>query len=282
MSSFIAYIRSFPPLRTVLGLLFWTMGLLILLSLWQWQLERLVWKKGLIEQHRYEESQAVLPELTPLNLKTSAPDKFFLHKYMMRTDGAEINPEQLIFVGPRPKKDKKGFHVYAPMTLEDSDIAVMTMIGWLPEEQKDELQTLISGKNWPINVTGYFVPDNQGNAVENRPDQGFWYKANIADMAGHYGYEVLKIKELDIFSDASKQTPLTFFYLENELVPSLEPRLYRDIILKNDHAYYATFWLSMSFAWTIIFIMAAFFPLIKETFIRKREDKETQSEDTVA
>jgi cytochrome oxidase assembly protein ShyY1 len=165
------------------------------------------------------------------------------------------------------------------MTLANGEIAVITMIGWLPEDQKETIKTSMAAINWPTDVTGYFVPDNQGNAIENKPEQGFWYKASITDMARHYGFEVLQVKELDIFSGATKQTPRTFFYLENELIPVLEPRLYKDIVLKNDHAYYASFWLSMSFAWTIIFVIAAFIPIIKETFRRKHKEQDTDSEE---
>jgi cytochrome oxidase assembly protein ShyY1 len=279
MSSFIAYIRSFPPLRTIVGLLLWTAGLLILLSLWQWQLERLEWKRSLIDQHRYEASIAVLPELSPFNIKTSPVDKFILHKFVLNTDAQQISADKLILIGPRPKDDKPGLHVYYPIPIKDSDVVLISMIGWVAEDKKEDLKTILADTKLPSQITGYFVPESKSNAVKNKPKQDFWVKANIQDMADHYGYQALQSDEQKMIPDNLQSTPRAFFYIENNITSDLEPRLFRDITFKNNHAYYAQFWLSMSIAWSVIFIFAAFAPIIKETFIRKRQNNSAHNQD---
>jgi len=261
------------------ALLLWAIGFLILLSLWQWQLDRLVWKKNLIEQHQNEQSQTVLSELSPFNLRSSAYNKFFLKKYMARIENAAIDSKNLIFVSPRPKDNVKGSHVYYPFTLKDSDIAVIAMIGWVSDENKNTLMTTLEGLTPPDIINGYFVPDNQGTGAENFPEQNIWTSARITDMAQYFGYDVINPSEIDIFSNTNISVPLTFFYIEDNLAPDLIPRLYKDIQLKNDHAYYAQFWLSMAMAWTIVFLLAALWPIIAETLLKKNEQEQEQEQE---
>lgn len=269
MSQLISYLRSFPPIKTMFGLLLWAMGLIILLSLWQWQLDRLVWKRGLIEQHAFEESLTVLPELSPLNIKTSATDKFILKKYIVLSDKSKIEADKLIFVGPRPKNGVKGSHVYYPLPIENSRIAIITMLGWVANEDKEQLKQNLDNMSLPEKMNGYFVPNNPESGAQNFPKQNIWVSARISDMAKHFNLQVLKPETLDIFANAQKYSPAIFFYTETELSPKLKPRLYKDIEFRNDHAYYAQFWLTMSFAWTIIFLLAALWPIIRETLFEK-------------
>ncbi len=275
--------------KTVFGLLFWTIGLIVLIRLGLWQLERLEWKQGIlgiIEQERLTD-----PALTPFDaelLTTMIPARLSLRRGHVTgwLSGAPIA------IGPRPKDGVAGYHIYAPVTLsapsgvqdtadKPTALTLLTNFGWIAADKRDAFQAAVTplistapapetdtGTNLtiPLSITGYLVePEAKGRfSANNFPDQNIWMRADFGDIARHFNINEGNSVELFFYAD---QIPAAFASLAvpEALPESLPaPRAYGDFGLKNDHLYYARFWFVMAFFWTLIPILAVISGLRKK------------------
>lgn len=251
--------------RAIAGLIFWAIGLLILVSLWQWQLDRLIWKQNLLNKLEIEETRPEQDQVSLDLLKSSAAEELFLKKFTALSSEATVNTDKLVFVGPRPKDDVPGFHLYAPLPLAEDNITLIAHLGWLPEYLKSDIEDALAQTNWPQDILGYFVMQDPSPIIQvkNFPDEEIWLRADIKDLSAYFGVQPTSTTDLDLFTEKPPTAP-AFFYVENIMAEGLEPFFYKDISFVNNHAQYARFWLLMSFAWTFIFLMAAVWPAVKD------------------
>lgn len=272
MSDKLAKIANLMSFKTIIGLIFWAAGTTVLLMLWQWQMERLVWKENLLSMLEREEAREELPLVAGETVKTDRPQDLILKKFKAVPAAETIETDLLIFVGPRPKDGEEGAHLYAPLPVQDSNITLLAHLGWVAKAQQDEVKKALADTSWPAEVTGYFIPEHDsgiGN-VKNFPDDNIWLRPDIKDFSDYYGLNVMTPGDLDIFDD-KRATPPLFYYVETQIAEEIEPQLYKNIELRNDHAYYAQFWLTLAFFWTIIFILAALWPTVKESLPARKK-----------
>jgi surfeit locus 1 family protein len=162
--------RLWPTLTTVAILV-------SLLMLGNWQVERLEWKLGLIEQI---ESRAFIdPVALPFNI--SNLDNM---EYLSVSVTGSFNNEQemtLYSVGPN---GEPGYDLYTPF-VEAHEKVIIVNRGWVPEQMKnqaDRPETLHSGE---LTLEGLLRKPSEKlwYGPENEPDNNNWYYGDINAMA---------------------------------------------------------------------------------------------------
>ena len=210
-------------------------GLILMLSLGVWQMQRKAWKDGLIAEMAAGISAPPLPlaerlgDLPALNYRAVRLQGVFLH------DGEA-------FLGPRTHKSRSGLHVLTPLRLQNG-ATVLVNRGWIPPHQRDP-KTRQTGQ-LPGNVTidgvlrsdliqGPWTPD-----YDAKLDQWFWY-----DIPG-----IAKSRNLSLVS-AVVQAGVRKNPGGLPIGGVAQPAL------KNDHLQYALTWFSLSVVLLIVFIVS--------------------------
>lgn len=104
------------------------LGVLVLLGLGTWQLERLEWKETLIAEYL---ARRAAP---PIALPDPIGDPVALDNRRVRLVGRFLHDREL-YLGARSYKDEVGFHVVTPFRLDDGR-AVMVDRGWVPARSR--------------------------------------------------------------------------------------------------------------------------------------------------
>src|SRR5690348_13680253 len=95
-----------------------TLGLLLLLGLGTWQVERLHWKKGLIA-----ERQAAL-HAAPVPLPSSLPEARKLEFHPVKAEGEFLNAREFD-LHAQSLRGAQGFHIITPFRLADGTILLV-------------------------------------------------------------------------------------------------------------------------------------------------------------
>jgi surfeit locus 1 family protein len=219
--------RPFPLIATLCT----AAAFLILCTLGSWQLLRL------------QEKQALLAALA----NAAAPQELPLAKIedieRIAADGAGIGRVRVqgiysgdhITVGPRSYKSQPGFHLYAPLYLEEG--AVLVNRGWVSIADV-EAAPLPQG---PVEVTGLLRRPDKPNPFTppNDPAAGQWFFIDLPQIA--------------LVMQTGGLAPAVL-YAENE---SGDPALpVRDALRwnpPNNHLGYALFWYSMALTLAVIY-----------------------------
>lgn len=217
--------RRFIFLSLVGGL-----GLLALLSLGIWQMQRLAWKEDILAtiEARIADAPGPLPEVLE-------PER---DKYLpVRLEG-EILPGEL-HVLTSIQGTGAGYRVIAPF-VTDGGRRLLLDRGFIIASRKDEtrttgLATVIGNLHWPVEVDGFTPePDTEKN---------IWYARDVAPMAAELGTEPAMVILRELRSDvvdpsATLPQPVTISGIAN------------------DHLQYALTWFSLAFIWAA---MTAYF-----------------------
>ncbi len=160
-------------------------GLVVLIGLGTWQLQRLEWKTGLIAKvaERAGSSAVTVPspaEWDRMNVED------WRYRPVTLTGTFDHDREVHVFTSlpsPRGKNGGPGYWVVVPLALEGGG-TVMVNRGFVPEKFKDSTsrqQGLVAG---PQTVTGLLrKPERQGWFVpENDVSGNVWYYRDIAAM----------------------------------------------------------------------------------------------------
>jgi surfeit locus 1 family protein len=225
------------------------LGVILLVGLGMWQLQRLVWKDALIAER--DMRLAAAPGSLDEALKEFEADRSvefmkveahgtFQHKaeaFMLTTEGGV-----------------PGFEVVTPLASADG-IVVLVDRGFVPEPLKDPAKRRESQPQGEIKVTGIlrrhvggrgpFTPDND-------PDDNMWYWWDIPAMLAY----------ADVAPDA-RVAPFVLHVQPGEGPRTLPAPVAVDESLTNNHLQYALTWFSLAI---LLVIMAGL--LIRQT-IRK-------------
>ena len=158
-------------------------GVLILLALGSWQVQRLMWKNEANEfRHIRASSEAVaLPEMV-------ADAAAMLYRPVW-LEGRFLHQQEM-FLAARSYNSNTGYHVITPFERSDGGFVLVNR-GWVPLDRKDpatriaaqidgmeRIEGLLTGGNIP----GWMTPDNV-------PEENFWYWIDLPSLYGHVGLE---------------------------------------------------------------------------------------------
>lgn len=225
--------------------LFWPslwagIGLVILVGLGTWQLQRLQWKEGLIAAR--EAGLHSAPTTLPASLAAARALEF----HPVHAEGEFLNDHELD-VNDVSDSGAAGFEIVTPLRLADGTVLLVDR-GFVPTERKAPDTRAAGEIAGPTAVTGllripydgkpsWFTPDND-------PARNSWFYVDIAAMAKAAGIE----------------GPVLPFYVAADASPNPGglPQGGRSVTdLPNNHLQYAITWYALALALIAIYIRFA-------------------------
>lgn len=227
------------PAKKLIGFTIVTLGALaLLIGLGVWQLQRLEWKRGLIEE---------------IETRTKAPPISLAEALAKTKDGGD--PSYLhVRVTGRFENDKErhlyaiadgapGWHLITPLVTDDGDTLLVDR-GFVPDAMKEQAtrpQSLIEGET---SVTGLVrVPESKSTFTpDTDPDRDLWYYRDLDGMAR------------SMFGDKPPNLAPFFLEAEESGPPGSWPRGGQTRLdLPNNHLQYALTWFLLALAVLVIY-----------------------------
>ncbi|MEE2945082.1 MAG: SURF1 family protein [Pseudomonadota bacterium] len=208
--------------RLFLPLFFGVLGTAILLWLGAWQVQRLAWKEGVLNEINTRIVAA--PVAVPENPDPEA-DRFL----PVQADGRITTDE--IHLLASSKQTGAIYRVVA--AFETGGRRLMVDRGWIKPDQKDVARdsfdtTVIGNLHWPDEIDSYTpAPDLESN---------IWFARDVAVMAETLGTEPVLIVLREMPEKNTEVTPLP---VSSSGIP-------------NDHLQYAVTWFSLALVWVVM------------------------------
>ncbi len=205
--------------RMTVPLILGLAGIVILISLGNWQLRRLAWKEGVLAEieTRIAAEPAALPA-TP----AEGP-----HKYAPVTaSGTITGPEAHVLVSV--KRFGPAYRIIS--RFETDGRAILLDRGFVPSDAKDAPRPVA-----PATITGnlHWPDDRTSSTPDNDLDANIWFARDIDALAAHLGTE----PTLVILATTSEtDPPVTPLPIDISGIP-------------NDHLEYAITWYSLALIW---------------------------------
>ena len=224
--------------RSLLRPSIWSaLGLLLLLGLGTWQLQRLQWKEGLIAERNGALAAAPVP------LPKTLDEARALEFHPVWAEGEFLNDREL-YLNAQSLKGEAGFHIVTPFRLADGTIILIDR-GFVPTDRKAPATREAGEIAGPTSVTGLLrLPEPPGwFTPANEPQKNSWFWVDLPAMAQAAGAG----GALPFYIDADK-TP----------VPGGWPQGGQTITdLPNNHLQYAMTWYALALALVAIYIRFA-------------------------
>jgi surfeit locus 1 family protein len=217
--------------------LFTVPGLILLIGLGVWQVQRLHWKEGLIAQR--DAAVAAAPVAPPQTVAEARGLEF----HHIVAQGTFQNDKEL-FLAASSDEGESGYQVITPLVMTDGRTMFVNR-GFVPLELKNRTKREAGEFSSPQRVAGlmrippatkpsFFLPDN-------RPDLNLWFWVDLPAMARHDGVA----ETVPFYIDADK-TPNPGGWPKGGIT-RLE--------LPNDHLQYAITWFSLAIALAVIYVL---------------------------
>ena len=212
--------------------------MLLLLALGSWQIERLYWKRELIEQRQAAVSAA------PVGVRSLEDAKGMEFRHV--TDEGVFLHDKEIFLGATSEVGRQGYQILTPL-LEPGGRMVFVNRGFIPAELKDPARRAAGQLAGTVRVQGllrlppagrpaWFLPDN-------RPDLNYWFWVDLLAMSAADKLEPDRVASFYIDADASPN-------------PGGWPKGgVTRLALPNDHLQYAITWFSLAVALMVIYFL---------------------------
>jgi len=217
--------------------LFTVPGVLILLGLGIWQVQRLHWKEGLIAQR--DAAVTAAPIAPPQTLAEARAGQF---RHIV-AEGSFANGKEL-FLAAASDDGEPGYQVLTPLVMRDGRTMFVNR-GFIPLELKDPAKRPAGEPQGQVRLTGLLrVPPAQKPSFflpDNRPDINLWFWVDLPAMA-----------------KAAAIADLVPFYIDADKAPNpggWPKGGVTRLDLPNDHLQYAITWFSLAVALTVIYIL---------------------------
>jgi surfeit locus 1 family protein len=194
----------------------------IFLVLGSWQLVRLNWKLGLIEQ-----IQSSLKE-EPININNTV-----LKNYLRIKAIGKINFENQIYLYNLNEKGEPGFEVINPVEINDKNYLLNR--GWIPFNKKNDKEINIIDEN---NIVGVLRKQIKANMFKPKNDisNNYWFTLNREDL---YDFTGEKFSPYIIYLSSKNEFPKTKLITAN---------------ISNNHKKYAITWFSLAISILLIYL----------------------------
>lgn len=220
------------------------LGVLVLLGLGTWQLERLEWKEALIAEYL---ARRAAP---PVALPDPIGDPAALDNRRVRLVGRFLHDREL-YLGARSYKDEVGFHVVTPFRLDDGR-AVLVDRGWVPAARRDPARRAAGQVAGTIALSGVArLGGWRGNALfrpANDPERNDWLWYDLPAIAARAGLENA-VTSVYVAADPGAGP--------GDLPIAVAPQ----VNLRNEHLGYAITWYALAAALVVIYLLHQSRPL---------------------
>jgi surfeit locus 1 family protein len=225
------------PRKSLAGPTVFTLfGLVLLLGLGTWQVQRLHWKEGLIAERAAAVSG--VPVAMPKTLAEARAVEF----HRVRAAGRFLNDREL-HLHATTAAGEVGYHVVTPLAL-DGGGTVLVDRGFVPERLLAPAGRAEANPTGAVTVTGLLrlAPDGKPSwfTPDNRPDRNEWFYVDIAAMAQAAALSYA----LPFYVDADATPNPGGFPLGGQTV----------LDLPNNHLQYAITWYALAGALVIVYI----------------------------
>ena len=233
-----------------------------LLSLGNWQMERLTWKKSLIEviEARLAAPVQNIPESG--EWKNLSSDDYVYQPVFLK-GVFDHQAEQFWFV--HHEKFGPGYQVITPFVIGVERI-VMVNRGYIPASQQAPVTRQDGQISGEVRLEGLMVWPGEPNIFEppNEPDNNLWFVKDINAMAKNAGYEDNSWLIAPFFVD-SLETPENVYPVQAPIGGQTR------VNLPNRHLEYVVTWYGLALALVIVYVQW----LIKQTN-RVKSENETE------
>ena len=208
---------------------------LVLLGLGSWQLERRVWKEGLIAQR----AAAMAAPAVPLPAAIADPAAL---EYRRVWVAGTFRHDHELYLTSRFYRDKPGYQVITPLVRADGT-AVLVNRGFVPLAARDPAGRRAGQVEGPQRVEGavrlsgrpgWFTPANE-------PAANLWFTPEVGPMAEAAGLDPAKVAP--VFVEAGPAPNPGGLPIGGQT----------SIDLPNDHLQYAITWYSLAAALAVIY-----------------------------
>ena len=214
------------------------MGLVLLLGLGMWQMERKAWKEALISTLKQRTTASPVPLPPPHAWTTLSRENFEFTRVRLQIEPGTGGDALVYTSGSTLRDDVKspGYFVFTPARLPDGGTVVVNR-GFVPTRSAPRLpgpQDIVGSLRWP-EASSVFVSDRDGS--------GLWFVRDPIAMARALGW--------------GEVAP---FYVEQEApvppggLPHPAPLTVR---LRNEHLQYALTWFGLAAALVVVFAVWA-------------------------
>ena len=171
-----------PKTSLLLAGAFTVLGLVVLLRLGFWQVERLEWKTGLLDQ--IDRNLAA----TPIPL----PDGIAIEEWEYRrvcVEGAFLHEKEMHLFSAN-LAGQPGYHIYTPLRRDEGGALIINR-GWVPDTHKDPATRAEGQGTGVVNVCGVLRASRDKGlfAPDNDPAENIWIRADAAEMTAAAGLE---------------------------------------------------------------------------------------------
>jgi len=214
------------------------LGVLVLLGLGTWQLQRLEWKEAMIAEYTARRAAQPIPLPDPVD------DPAELDNRPVRLIGHFLHDREL-YLGARSYQGEVGFHVVTPLRLDDGR-TVLVDRGWVPAARRDPETRAAGQVRETVAVTGVARSGGwRGRAFfrpANEPERNHWLWYDLPAMAAHAGLE-----------DAV--TAVYVAAAPEEVPGGLPIAVVPEANLRNEHLEYAVTWYTLAAALAVIYFL---------------------------
>lgn len=209
-------------------------GVLILLALGSWQLQRLVWKN---ELNDFRQAQITAE---PAELPLTVADPAAMSYRPVWVEGVFRHDAEMI-LGARSHRNQVGYQVITPLVRADGS-QVLINRGWIHADNRDPATRQAGQVEGMQRVEGLLVLGSEEHWItaENRPDENFWFWLDLASLS------------------AAANIPTQQFIIEANDAPNpggLPIGGQSNTELRNEHLQYAIIWFSLAVGLTAIYII---------------------------
>lgn len=211
--------------------LFTFFGVILLLGLGTWQLERLQWKEALIAARRA--GMTAPPVAIPT---TVAAARALEYRHVHAT--GHFLPDRTFYLHAMDRDGRPGWHFLAPFALDDGRVLMIDR-GFVPEGHRRDAVPVAPGETMVTGILRLPIPPNMF-VPSNRPRSNEWFFIDLPAMARE-----------------AKIANLLPFYLDADVAPDngAWPRGGQTrIALPNHHLQYAMTWYLLAAALIIFYI----------------------------
>lgn len=209
--------------RYVLPLFFGILGTVVLVSLGTWQMQRMIWKEGVLDE--IAARIAAAPVAVP-----ASPDPQGDRYLSVSASGSFTGEELHILASTRHVGAM--YRVISPFETTDGR-RIMVDRGWIKPPQKDAVRpagpaTITGNLHWPDEIDG-FTPKSDA-------EKNIWFARDVPTLADVLGTEPVLI----ILRETSETNPpVTPLPIDGAAIP-------------NDHLEYVVTWYGLAIVWVLM------------------------------
>ncbi|MGD9538462.1 MAG: SURF1 family protein [Alphaproteobacteria bacterium] len=211
-----------------------SLGVLVMLALGSWQVQRLIWKNN--EQAYRDARVSAEPIELPLHVEAPAD----LHYRRVWVEGV-FDHDKEMFLAARSHERQVGYQVITPFERTGGDTILINR-GWVPLDRKAPESRAAGQVRGTVRVEGLLVPGGRPSwfAPDNHPEQRLWYWVDLETMSAAAG-----IPAQAFIIDAGPAENPGGYPIGGQTV----------VTLRNEHLSYVIIWYALAVGLAVIYLL---------------------------